>query len=266
MNTILKYIVFCFLFCSLSITSSSLVELSAQNKKTAKPPKRIEWSLVKMDSLWNSSGELASTKIIAKYKPKVDSLDIIVGTTAKELLRYPPESPLSNLAVDIIRFRANDYLASKGLGKADIALTNFGGIRTVFKQGGISVSDIFSVFPFDNRIVILEIKGKYIKKMLDDFAAIERMEPLSGIELIIENKKVSKLLVGGKIVDDEKIYKLATIDFILGGGDKIFILKKAQNVIETGILIRDAVIEYFIKETKANRLIDANVDNRVIIK
>jgi len=225
---------------------------------------RIEWSQTKIDSTWNPSVENAASLVIKRYKPSVDSLDMVVGYTRKELRRGAPESPLSNFAADIVRIISNDYLKSKQLGEVDLALTNFGGIRTDIKEGAVTVSDIFSVFPFDNRLVVIDIRGKYIKEIVEMFIENHRMEALSGMRLVIHKDKSYDLTISGQPVEDEKLYKLATIDFMLNGGDKVYALQKCENVCETNIVMRDAVIRYFKEKEAAGELIDSNCDGRVV--
>ena len=227
---------------------------------------RIEWSETKMDSTWNPSANNAASLIIQRYKPSVDSLDMVVGHTKKELRKSAPESPLSNFTADIVFKISDNYLQSKQLGHVDMALTNFGGIRTDIKEGPVTVSDIFSVYPFDNRLVVIDIRGKYIKEIVDMFIENNRMEVLSGVRLIIHKDKSYDLTIGGQPVEDEKIYKLATIDFMLNGGDKVYALQKCENVIETNIVMRDAVIRYFKEKEAAGELVDSNCDGRVVIE
>lgn len=233
----------------------------------AQKAKHINWSVVTMDSTWTPGGRSASHKIIAKYKPTIDSLHLVIGHSKKELVKNPPESPLSNLAADIILSQAQKYLDKNGINeKVDMALTNFGGIRTSLPKGDVSVADVLSVFPFDNRIVILEIEGKYISQLIENFAKRNRVEALSGVELVIRKNEVEKFLIGGKPVDDAKTYRLATIDFLFKGGDSVYTLKYANDAIETGIILRDAVIEYIKDLTAGGKDIDAESDARVIIK
>jgi 5''-nucleotidase/2'',3''-cyclic phosphodiesterase and related esterases len=146
-----------------------------------------------------------------------------------------------------------------------LALTNFGGIRTSLPAGDITISDVISVFPFENKIVILEIQGKYIRGIIENFANKQRVEAMSGIKLIIKNRKIKKLLIGGKPLNDNKLYNLATIDFLLGGGDGLYLLKKRERVINTDILIRDAVIQYIQELTDKGEIINPKKDGRVII-
>lgn len=248
------------------IMPDSVSASEPRGKKKRNKELRIEWSQTKMDSTWNPASENAASLIIKRYKPSVDSLDMVVGHTKKELRKNAPESPLSNLAADIVLIISDNYLTSKQLGHVDLALTNFGGIRTDIKEGAVTVSDIFSVFPFDNRLVVIDIRGKYIKEIVESFIKDSRMEVLSGVKLIIHKDKSYSLKIGGRPVDDEKIYKLATIDFMLNGGDKVYALQKCESVVETNIVMRDAVIWYFKDKESAGELVDSDCDGRVVIE
>lgn len=248
------------------IMPDSVSASEPRGKKKRNKELRIEWSQTKMDSTWNPASENAASLIIKRYKPSVDSLDMVVGHTKKELRKNAPESPLSNLAADIVLIISDNYLTSKQLGHVDLALTNFGGIRTDIKEGAVTVSDIFSVFPFDNRLVVIDIRGKYIKEIVESFIKDSRMEVLSGVKLIIHKDKSYSLKIGGQPVEDEKIYKLATIDFMLNGGDKVYALQKCESVVETNIVMRDAVIRYFKDKESAGELVDSDCDGRVVIE
>ncbi len=247
------------LLCGILILSQQAVY--GQNKS-----RTVNWSVVRIDSLWNPAGETVTGKIISKYKPTIDPLMEVIGHSAKELQKYPPESPLSNLSTDIISKYAQKYLDENGYdAKVDMAVTNFGGIRTSLPAGDITSFDVLSVFPFDNKIVVIDLKGKYIREMMENFAKKGRTEALSGVEVVINNRKLEKCNIAGAPVDDNKIYKVATIDFLLSGGDNVYALKYASDVIKTGTVLRDAVIGYIEEETAKGRAIDADKDGRVVI-
>lgn len=229
--------------------------------------KKLEWSRVKMDSTWNN-GTVKSAAIISRYKPTIDSLMIPVGTTACEMESYAPESPLSNLAADIMLQFATDYLKKKTGEKsaaADMSMTNFGGIRAALPGGEVTPYDILSVFPFDNKVVILDLEGRYLRELFENFARRERVEALGGVRLVIEQKAIKEALVAGKEIDDNKIYKVATIDFLLFGGSNAEAFKKCSGYIDTELFMRDMVIDYFKSQSSAGKVVESRKDGRVVI-
>ena len=60
-----------------------------------------------------------------------------------------------------------------------------------------------------------------------------------------------------------KIYRIATIDFLLSGGDNVVALKDAVKVEETGLLIRDAIIEKIASFSASGAKVTARIDGRV---
>ena len=228
---------------------------------------RLEWSRVRMDSTWNAP-EGRAAEIIGKYRPTIDSLLIPIGRTADEMESYAPESPLSNLAADIMFEFASDYL-KKSTGErdaeVDMAMTNFGGIRASLPGGDVTAYDVMSIFPFDNKIVILDLEGRYVRELLENFARRERVEALSGVRLVIENRELKKALVAGEEIDDGRIYKVATIDFLLFGGSNAEAFKKCGSYVDTGVFMRDMVTDYIKDKTAAGMMIESGKDGRTVV-
>lgn len=228
---------------------------------------KAEWSRIKMDSTWNY-GEGKAAGIIGKYAPKVDSLFVVIGRTDAELRSYVPESPLSNLATDIM-LEFGTSLLQKGSGdssaKADMSLVNFGGIRASLPAGDVTPYDIISIFPFNNEVVIVDLPGKYVRELVENFARRGRVEAMSGVEIVINKKVLEKCLVAGEPISDDRTYKVVTIDFLLGGGDSVYALKYAAEVLHAGIYMRDVIIDYFKRESEAGRTITSEKDGRSVL-
>lgn len=199
--------------------------------------------------------------IINKYYPSIEPLMEIIGYASEELSSKKPQSGLSNLATDVIYSAALPYI-----GKNDrmISLTNFGGIRSNLPKGDIRIYDVFSTFPFDNKVVIVDIKGKDIRKLIERFIGWH-FEALGGIELVVKDKKIESCMIGGEPLDDDFIYKLATIDFLITGGDSLSIGKHALKILDTEIVLRDAVVDYIKAKSKNKYIFNNTTDNRITI-
>ena len=81
-----------------------------------------------------------------------------------------------------------------------------------------------------------------------------------------ENGRIVSAEVGGEPLDDEKIYGLATITFLLHGGDDLFLGENVETVVEYPVDIYDAMMDYITAETAAGRDITYGTDGRVIIR
>jgi len=221
------------------------------------------WQYHYLDSRYDIGNDMAAVDIIEKYEPQVAPLLEIIGYTDRVIESHrDAESELSNLAADIIRARAEQEIGEP----VEIAMTNYGGIRTAMPKGDVRVYDIFSIFPFENYVVVCKVKGSKLRQFLDNYAKKGYVECLSGVEMVIDNYQITKLNVGGKPLDPNKTYNFATINFLLDGGDGSRIGSYADEVIETDVLIRDAVVDYIRNLTEQGKKIDPKMDGRVVIK
>lgn len=227
-------------------------------------PVRFKWKAqrVLMDSTLNRPEEPRVKAIIDYYKPEMDRLmQQKVGESAREMRSGRPESLLSNFAVDAIL----DYSRKQTDKEVHFSLTNFGGIRSALPAGNIRRYDIFSIFPFENYLVVIDLRGSSVKKLFNTLA--KRVEALSGnVKLVIEGESLTEALIDGVPVDESKIYRVATLDFLLDGGDNMSALSEAVSVEQTGVLIRDAIFAKIEELTSEGRKIDYKLDGRVIIK
>ena len=220
---------------------------------------RYTWSYEKIDSRFDNGTDRTASAIIEKYNPLVAPLQEIIGYTDQEYNKSYPESGLSNFAADVIHETA-EKLCGK---RVDLALTNFGGIRTSLPKGAVRVYDIFSIFPFENHIVIFDIKGKDLLRFFKQMA--RRCEALSNVYFVADHGEIVTLRIGDQPFNVEKTYKMASIDFLMTGGDGVSLEKCAMNRIDTGVLIRDAVVDYIRQMTADGKTIRLFKDSRVTI-
>jgi 2',3'-cyclic-nucleotide 2'-phosphodiesterase (5'-nucleotidase family) len=221
------------------------------------------WQYHYIDSRYDIGNDMAVVDIIDKYSPLVAPLQEIIGYTDRLIeSRRGAESELSNFAADLIRERAEKEIGEH----VDLAMTNYGGIRTAMPKGDVRVYDIFSIFPFDNYIVVCKVKGSKLYQFLDNYAKKGYVECLSGVQMVIDDYRITKLNINGKPLDPNKTYNFATINFLLDGGDGSRIGSYADKVIETDVLIRDAVVDHIRNLTDQGKKIDPKMDGRVIIK
>jgi 5'-nucleotidase len=117
--------------------------------------------------------------------------------------------------------------------------------------------------PFENSIIIVKLKGKSIKKMIEYLISAKLPHPLKGLNIILNNDySLSRATINEEFIEDDKIYNIATTDYLLKGGDKMYFFKDSISTIDINYKMRDVLIDYF-------KLIDTlkiNTDNRFIIR
>jgi 2',3'-cyclic-nucleotide 2'-phosphodiesterase (5'-nucleotidase family) len=201
-------------------------------------------------------------EIINTYSPELNKkMNQVVGYTTTEMRSYYPESPLSNLAGDALLAIARRHY---GLDNVDFALTNFGGIRTSFPKGDLTLYYVYAAFPFENSLVLVSLKGSRVRELFESFAA-HRVEVLSGVSLKIDDHRITQLLINGEPLDNERIYHIASIDFLLQGGDRMTMLKNNLGVDYSGLTLRDVILQYINVFTTNGEPIPARTDRRVVI-
>ena len=203
-------------------------------------------------------------KLSNMLKPYIDKSKELMGEKIGESLGSFPlrryqESALFNMITDVVK----QYTG------ADIVIQNVGGIRDGFKPGSITRGDVNSVIPFNNEIFVFETKGIELIEILEYAASQYRSNSfaqLSGARWNIDSnsKKILNLTIEGLPVSPEKIYKVATLDYLAEGGDGYIFFKKLsnKNFHETGLFNREILTRHIIEKKR----IYPNLDGRLRFK
>ena len=224
----------------------------------------VEGGRVPITSVYENSYGRSSDSILNVYKLQVDSIMCpVIGHAQKKLVSFRPESPLSNLMADLLRDGAEKKLGFK----PEVGVMNMGGIRNIMNQGEITIGEVFEIAPFQNALSVVTLKGEVLLDLFGQIASLGG-EGLSGARLVIS--KDGKLLsaeVGGQPINPNSEYRIATIDYVADGNDRMVAFKKAIHREEPkNSVLRDLFIEY-IKECELNgRMIDSEVEGRIVIK
>ncbi len=152
----------------------------------------------------------------------------------------------------------------------DLAVTNSGGLRADMPAGTIRREHVQGVMPFDNRVVLVEMTGAQIDRLLrvgssgghgilqiagpDGVSFRFDPEATEGDDLDgngeIEDFETDRLchdatILGGEPLDPEKTYRVVTTDFLFGGGDHLGVVFDGLETLDTGPLLRDVIADWF---------------------
>ncbi len=170
-------------------------------------------------------------------------------------------STLSNMFADATFEMSNERFKAISGNNIDIVLLNNGGIRSIISKGDISEKTAFELMPFENRIVVLELNGKSINKMIDYLRLVKLQHPIRGLQIKLNNDySLNDANIDGEIININKKYYVATTDYLLDGGDKMYFLGETTKTIDINYKMRDVLIDYF----KKNDTIKLATDNRFI--
>lgn len=202
-----------------------------------------------------------TARTVMDAQPKMARVKDVIGYSSQAMTTAYPESALSNWFIDIL-IRKTEELSGK---KVHIGITNFGGIRVDMPQGDIILDDMLSMFPFKNYLAYVEHTGKEIRAVLESMAE-GRFQVLGGVKVVADGGKLVSVEIDGEPLDDEKVYGMATISFLLNGGDGLALQNNALSVtVFEDVPIIDAVLEHVAAETAAGRPIEYSTDGRVTV-
>ncbi len=189
------------------------------------------------------------------------------------------DSQLGNLVATAMRLRQRV--------EADFALTNSLGIRADFESGALNLEQMYNVFPFENTIATMFLSGVEVQDMLDFVAArssergCKAQSQVAGIffDMVCDTQNAGCMarrgqagacaqniylgdhcrLPDGSIdqakvdaqlcrpLDQFAIYRVAVNDYIANGGSGFSVLKRNTTKFNTGISLRDALVDYVRK-------------------
>ena len=223
-----------------------------------------EGSMITIDSVWDTHPDAEAVALLAPYKASVDSMMYrVVGTSEMIMEKGGPESLLSNLVADVLKGAATQVLGKP----ADMGLMNMGGLRNILSEGEITCGNIYEILPFENSLCVVTLKGSVLKELFAAIAACKG-EGVSGVRL--EITKDGKLLdgtIGGKPIDDNKLYTVATIDYLADGNDGVGPLAKAEKRdCPPGATLRGLFMNYVEQQTKAGKKITSRIEGRITVK
>lgn len=166
----------------------------------------------------------------------------------------------------------------------DVIMVNSGSVRKSISAGDVSKADVYELYPFDNKVCIATISGKYLKSLLETSSSElpfgnSAFMQTDGIEYSVNleaqpqilSKDKTKILKTGKRVFSVKIkgtpikynkyYTVAISDFIFDDGDGYFQFKHAKSVQKTKWTYQDLIFDYLDK----NSPLDLEIKDKINI-
>ncbi|MFT5429923.1 MAG: 5'-nucleotidase/UDP-sugar diphosphatase [Myxococcota bacterium] len=200
-------------------------------------------------------------------------LTSVFGYASKIIRRFGfggGDAPLGNLVSEAMRFQA----------RSDFAMTNTLGIRANISEGPITLDGIYNVFPFNNTVTNMFVSGSDVQDLFDYVArrsagrGCATQVQVAGIQVTLncnapsdacpncpraENIALTNCSSASltdktgcelEPIQSDAIYEMSTNDYIAGGGSGFTVLKNNNTQFNTGLQMRDAVVEAFVRSPK----------------
>lgn len=179
--------------------------------------RKTESHLIPVDARLDSRIDTVTAAILRPYQNAVDSIRAIaVGTAPREFVHGSPA--IVNLVSDVVMGYGQRLAGGRHV---DMAVMNRGGIRCGIPAGPVTKGLVMQMLPFDNRIVLLELKGSDLTEALGVMAGRRGDGVSANVRATFdaESRKLLTATVDGQPIDPERTYLIATIDYLASGGD-----------------------------------------------
>ena len=222
----------------------------------------IVYSHIPVDASWDEAASryTAMNEWLDHYRHGVDSImNNPVATSARFMKNSSAAAQnwVSDAAMEIIKDLS-------GIKNIDCAIMNKGGIRCDMPKGTVTEGIIGSMFPFDNRFVVLEMPGAEL------IESVKLMCGRGGDAVSKElratyNKdgKVVKATVNGKKIDPNKTYIVATIDYLANGGDYMTPMTRCKRLFVDTQKYGNHILKYVKQLEAKGKKIDAKDEVRI---
>ncbi len=200
-----------------------IVAMAIASCSTGVTVTKMERTRMVIDSRYDGRETAEVKEFMAPYTAVVDSImKPVVGRIEVNAEAYRPESPLSNLLADILVWAGKDYSE-----KPDLGMYNMGGIRASLTKGDVTYGDILEVAPFDNKICFLTLTGADLLELFQQFASRGGEGVSRSVRLwATADRELKRVTINGKDIDPKANYRIATIDYLAAGNDKLTVFQK----------------------------------------
>lgn len=208
----------------------------------------------------------AALAVLAPYQEAVEELDhTVIGQAAADLLHIrepgthtsgvelPNGSHIAPHVCEAMVWKAN---TTGDLG-VDMAIQNAGGVRIDVPAGDITVGTAYTLLPFGNTLVVLELTGAQIVEALEigversggAFPYVGHARYTADATAPAGSRILSVELADGEggwtVIDPAATYRVATNSYMAGGGDGYTVLGEADGYrLDTGWVDAETFMGY----------------------
>lgn len=198
-----------------------------------------------VDTVWADqvTPDAGMARVLEPFRALADSIGRrrIAVLRDSMLVAQERELAIGNLLAD----------AWRRMARADVGLTNNGGIRASLPAGPVTFTQLYDVVPFQNQLVKLTLPGAVLRSIIESHLNVNSSSMhVSGLVIRWDPKRPrgSRLLQlnlsNGRPVRDSTRYTLGTLDFLATGNP----LLAAQPRIDMGTTDVDAFARYLARQ------------------
>lgn len=219
---------------------------------------KIEGKRLEINETLDTNSEIED--FIKPYRARVNkNLDSVLSYSVDTYTKKDGEfnTAIGNLMADAVMLQSNPIFKKRTGKDLDMVLLNHGGIRAILSKGNVTTRTAYQIMPFENSVVVAELKGTDIKAIVSYLQNAKRAHPIAGMQLELDkNNDVISATVQGQPIEDNKTYYVATNDYLYNGGDHMTFFQNSTNLEILDYKIRNVLIDYFTKMDTLKPTID----------
>jgi len=208
--------------------------------------------------------DLSSNKVIEDYiKPYREhvekDLDSVLAYSVDTYSKSDGDlnTAIGNFMADAVYDMSNPIFKSRTGKNIDMVLLNHGGIRSILSKGNVTSRTAYQLMPFDNNVVVAELKGTYINELISYLQKAKQAHPISKLKIKFDaNFELLEATINKETIDVNRTYYVATNDYLYGGGGRMTFFEKSDSLYNLDYKIRNLLIDYFKKVDTLNPVID----------
>lgn len=208
-------------------------------------------------------------RVDRNFQAQIDYYTNLLEESMNEVLAYcpntmrkgTPEALLSNFTADAVYDICTEYFGEE----PDLAIYNNGGIRAEMPAGDVTRGTVYSIYPFDNTLTLIEIKGSDLLEAFNGIATYGGEPVSSSVKLTIKDKSVYSLEIGGEPVQNDRTYKVATINYLIDATNYLSALRNYTSRRESGVYIYELISDYVKSLGDQGIQLSSQLDGRVTV-
>lgn len=208
-------------------------------------------------------------RVDRNFQAQIDYYTNLLEESMNEVLAYcpntmrkgTPEALLSNFTADAVYDICTEYFGEE----PDLAIYNNGGIRAEMPAGDVTRGTVYSIYPFDNTMTLIEIKGSDLLEAFNGIATYGGEPVSSSVKLTIKDKSVYSLEIGGEPVQNDRTYKVATINYLIDATNYLSALRNYTSRRESGVYIYELMSDYVKSLGDQGIQLSSQLDGRVTV-
>ena len=138
----------------------------------------------------------------------------------------------------------------------------------------LRVGDVVDVAPFENKVCFLTLTGDKVLELMQQIVGRKGEGISREVRLVAkadkekDNMQLLSVTIKGEPIDPQRRYRIATIDYVSHGNDKMTAFKAGTDVNMPGReedLSRAVIMRYFREMEAQGKAVEAAVDGRFTI-